>query len=122
MHQQQTALENIVGKGKNARNKQLLLFSNCFLLNQIIVTPFVHIFDISLFGTELEETKIGISGKGQRNKKFWKEFYRLTQGTSMWNFAEIKEVVSEKKIFKFTIICNGGKISPAHNTSVFQRI
>ena len=32
---------------------------------QIIESPFVHIFDtISLFDAELEEPKIGISGKG----------------------------------------------------------
>ena len=36
-----------------------------FLINQIIVSPFVHIFDIiSLFAAEFEEPKIGISGKG----------------------------------------------------------
>ena len=35
-----------------------------FLLNQIIVSPFVHIFDLlSLFAAEFEEPKIGISGK-----------------------------------------------------------
>ena len=56
MHQQQTAFENIVGKGEIAHNKQYLLFPQCFLLNQIIVSPFVHIFDIiSLFVPELEE-------------------------------------------------------------------
>ena len=58
MHQQQTAFENIVGKGEIARNEQFLLFSQCFQLNQIIVSPFVHIFDIihvSLFAAELED-------------------------------------------------------------------
>ena len=45
-HQQQTAFENIVGKGEIGHNKQFLLFPQCFLLNQIIVSPFVHIFDI----------------------------------------------------------------------------
>ena len=65
MHKQLTAFENIVGKGKIARNKPFLLFPQCFLLNQIIVSPFVHIFDIiSLFAAEFEEAKIGISGKG----------------------------------------------------------
>ena len=65
MYQQQTAFENIVGKGEIACNEQVLLFPQCFLLNQIIVSPFVHIFDIiSLFAAELEEPKIGISGKG----------------------------------------------------------
>ena len=56
MHQQQTAFENIVGKGEIANNKQFLLFPQCFQLNQITVSPFVHIFDIiSLFAIELEE-------------------------------------------------------------------
>ena len=64
MHQEQTAFENMVGKGEIARNKQFLLFPQCFLLNQIIVSPFVHDFHISLFAAEFEEPKIGISGKG----------------------------------------------------------
>ena len=46
-HQEQTAFENIVGKEEIARKEQFLLFPLCFLLlNQIIVSPFVHIFDI----------------------------------------------------------------------------
>ena len=65
MHQEQTALENIVGKGEIACNEQFLLFPQCFLLYQISVSPFVHIFDIiSLFAIELQESKIDISGKG----------------------------------------------------------
>ena len=64
-HQQQTLFENIVGKGEIARIEQFLLFPQNFLLNQIIVSQFVHIFDIiSLFAAELEKPKIGISGKG----------------------------------------------------------
>ena len=44
---------------------QFLLFPQCFLLNQIIVSPFIPIFDIvSFFSAELEEPKIGPSGKG----------------------------------------------------------
>ena len=63
-HQQQTALENIMGKGEIARNEQFLLFPQCFLLNQVFVSPFVHIFDIiSLFAAKLEKPKISISGK-----------------------------------------------------------
>ena len=55
------SLENIVGKEEIARNEQFLLFPQCFLLNQVIVSPFVHIFDnISLFAALLEEPKIGI--------------------------------------------------------------
>ena len=54
-----------MGKGEIARNKQFLLFPQCFQLNQIIVYPFVRISDIiSLFAAELEGPKIGISGKG----------------------------------------------------------
>ena len=68
MHQQQTALENIVGKGEITHNEQFLLFQQCFLLNQIIVSTFVHIFYIiSLFAVKFKEPKIGISGEGLRN-------------------------------------------------------
>ena len=64
MHQQKTAFENIVEKEEIARNEQFLLFTQCFLLNQIIVSPFVHIFDIILlFAAEFEESKIGMRGK-----------------------------------------------------------
>ena len=64
-HRQHTAFENIVEKEEIACNEQFLLFPQCFLLNQKIVSPFVIIFDIMfLFTTELEEPKIGISGKG----------------------------------------------------------
>ena len=58
MHQQQTAFENILGKGEIARNEQLLLFPQCFLLNQIIASPFVHIFGVihvSLFAAKFEK-------------------------------------------------------------------
>ena len=65
MHRQQTAFENIVGKEEIACYKQFLLFPQCFLVNQKIVSPIINIFDIIfLFATELEERKIGISGKG----------------------------------------------------------
>ena len=61
MHQQQTAFENIVGKEESACYKQFLLFPQCFLLNQKIVSPFVNIFDIiPLFAADLEEPKTGI--------------------------------------------------------------
>ena len=54
-----------MGKGEIARFEQFLLFPQCFLLNQIIVSPFVHIFDIiTLFAAELKEPIVGISGKG----------------------------------------------------------
>ena len=63
--QQPTAFENTVGKGQIARKEQFLFFPQCFLLKQINVSLFVHIFAIiSLRATELEEPKTGISGKG----------------------------------------------------------
>ena len=56
MHQQQTAFENIVEKEEIAHNAQFLLFPQCFLLNQKIVSPIVNIFEIiSLFAVELQE-------------------------------------------------------------------
>ena len=56
---------NIVGKGEIALNEQFLLFPHCFLLKRIIVFPFVQISAIIfLFVAEVEEPKIGISGKG----------------------------------------------------------
>ena len=65
MHRQQTEFENIVGKEEIACYKQFLLFPQCFLVNQKIVSPIINIFDIIfLFATELEERKIGTSGKG----------------------------------------------------------
>ena len=54
-----------MGKGEIARSEQFLLFPQCFLLKQIIVFPFLHIFAIiSLCAAELEEPRIGIRGKG----------------------------------------------------------
>ena len=65
MTHQQTPFESILGKEEIAHNEQFLLFPECFLRNQITVSPFVHIFDIiSLFAAELEEPKICMFGKG----------------------------------------------------------
>ena len=61
-----------MGRGEIARNEQLLLLQKCFLSNQVVVSPFVHTFDIkSLFVAELEEPKIGISGKGLKLGIVW---------------------------------------------------
>ena len=66
-HQQQTAFENIVGKGEIARYEQFLLFPQCVQLNQIMVCKFDHIFDIiSTFAVEVEEPRSGISREGLR--------------------------------------------------------
>ena len=60
----------MVGKVEIARNEQFLLFPQCFLLNQIIVSPIAHVFDIiSSFAAEFEKPKIGISGKGVNTLK-----------------------------------------------------
>ena len=65
MHQQQTSFENIVGKEEIAHNEQFLLFPQCFLLDQEIVSPFVNIFAIiSLFTAELESPKLASEVKG----------------------------------------------------------
>ena len=54
-----------MGKEEIARNEQFLLFPQCFLLNQIIVSPFVSLYNIiSLFAAESEVPKYGIRGKG----------------------------------------------------------
>ena len=55
-------------KREIARNEQFLFLPQCFLLNQIIVSPFIHIFEtIYLFAAEFEEPKVGISGKGLKD-------------------------------------------------------
>ena len=59
--EQPTAFENIEGKGEIARCEQFLPFPQYFLLNQITVSPFVHIsYIIYLFAAEFEEPKIGL--------------------------------------------------------------
>ena len=56
-----------MGKEEIAHNEQFLLFPQCFLTNQKIVSQFIKFFCIiSLFTVELEEPIIGISGKGLR--------------------------------------------------------
>ena len=63
-HQRQKFLKTL-GKGEIATIQGISPFPQYFQLNQIIVSPFVHSFDIiSLAAFELEEPKIGISGKG----------------------------------------------------------
>ena len=87
MPQEQTAFENIGRKGEIAHNEQFLLFPQCFLLNQITVSPFVHIFDISLFADELEEPKIGISGIGLNRK--WAALTLGQKGHTLLSFKVI---------------------------------
>ena len=57
-----------MGTEEIARNEQFLLLPQCFLLKHLIVSPFVHTFDIIfLFAAELEEPKISICGKGLKS-------------------------------------------------------
>ena len=84
MHQQQTFFENLVGKGEIARNELFLLFPQYSRLNQIlIVSPFVYIFDIMyFFASELEESKIGISGRGL--KLTWTNAFNLEKANFLY--------------------------------------
>ena len=90
-HQKETTFENIMGKGEIARNEQFLLFPQCFLLHQIIVSPFVHSFDTtSLFAAELQEPKIGTSGKGLKESHgekggYWVAFLIQVVICSKWS-------------------------------------
>ena len=90
-----------MGKGELAHNEQFLLFPQCFLLNQIIVSPLVHIFDIiSLFAAELEDPRIGISGKGLRHS------FKLTLSqTTNFRPFKLKEFADDN----FTFDENDGK-------------
>ena len=67
MHQLQTTLENVVGKGEIARNKQFLLFTQCFLLIQIIVSPLIHILYLYLL-LNWKSLKLAYQLKGQSFK------------------------------------------------------
>ena len=102
-HQQQTAFENTVGKGEIARNEQFLLFPQYFLLNQIIVSPFVHIFAIIfLFAAEFEEPEIGISGKAladpENNTRFTHTYISISDllihqlFTKQQNFGGVQSI------------------------------
>ena len=57
-------LKTFCRKGEIAHNEQFFLFPQCFfLLDQMILFPFYHIFDISLFPAELEEPRSSIQGE-----------------------------------------------------------
>ena len=99
MHQQQTAFENNVGKGEIAHNEQFLLFPQCFRLNKIIISLFIHIYYITSLYGELEEPKIGILGKGLRKKTLWKKYKILNIGViSIFRifFKQLSPTTSQK--------------------------
>ena len=104
-HQQQTSFENIVGKGEIARNEQFLLFPQRFLLDQIILYPFVHIFDIiSLFAAELQKPKIGISGKGLIFFLLFSFQTGHSRKTTKYNFGHSTIVASHDEKMTFMLI------------------
>ena len=64
----QQLLKTLWEKDKLLVRSNFSFFPQCLLLNQITVSPFVHIFYIiSLFAAELEDLKTGIWDKGLRN-------------------------------------------------------
>ena len=72
-----------------------------FLLNQIIVSPFVHIFDIiSLFAAESEDLKIAIWSKGLT--------FRSTQ--------DIFQIVVKYKIYVMNSLLCDGSLCIIHHT------
>ena len=102
--------ENIVGKGEIAYNEQFLLSPQCFLLNQVIVSPIVQIFDIiSLSAAELEEPKLDKPGKGLNFRAYDKRSRTLLTfpKQQILDFSKLKEFADDN--FKFDE--NGRKFS-----------
>ena len=82
-------------KEEIARYEQFLLFPQCFLLNQKLVSTFVNIYDIiSLFAAELEEPKIVVLGKG------------LTYSQQAFVFTYLQYKSFENTVRKGKIACN----------------
>ena len=82
-------------------------WKQCFLLNQEIVFPFVHIFDImSLFAAKLEEPKIGIWGTALRKEKY-NQCTFCFQIPIVWFLAIPHEKLNLEGIFRATIIWLG---------------
>ena len=83
-----------MGKGEIVRNEQFLLYPQCFLLKQVILSPFVHIFAIiSLFAAQLEEPKIWIPDKGLKQ---WIALY-------MWSLTQVLTGCSPQISFKLIV-------------------
>ena len=92
-----------MGKWEIAHNEQFLLFPQCLLLNQIIVSSFVHIFDfMSLFAAELEKPEIGISEKGWTINVTFQRHSAIKDTELRWDFRK----ASLEKWDNFKKICN----------------
>ena len=107
---------------KISHNKQFLLFLYCFLLNQIIVSPFVHIFDI-----ESEEPKIGIWGKGlnMAERKWsntapsWPSYTDICLQSSALDFSTVFQIVDLSKLKAIA----DNKVTVAHKmTYILQMV
>ena len=106
MHKQQTAFENIVEKEEIAHNKQFLLFPQCFILNDKIISLFVNIFDfISLFAAELEGPKIGKWGKRLKNGITVRGqiYVLLPEGNPRFLILHLNQSIFNKKILMHNI-------------------
>ena len=92
-------------KEEIARDEQFLLFPQCFLLNQKIVSPFVKIFDtVSLFAAEVEETKIGMWDKGLNKRQAL---------DADWSFA-MQEIQRYRNISAQTAQADLSRYFPTH--------
>ena len=100
-----------MGKEEIAHNEQFLLFPQCFLLNQVIVFPFVHIFDIIfLFAAELEGAKICICGKGLTTLKKKAKENNVGKG----------ENAGDQHFLLFPVFCTVLTLSQTTNFRLFQ--
>ena len=87
----------MVGKGEIACMEQFLLFPQCFLFNEMIVSLFVHIFDvISLFAGEFEEPKIGISGKALKR-------VCMEEGLNLWKYIIYSDQLERCLFYKIQV-------------------
>ena len=86
-------------KEKFAHNEQFLLFPQCFLLNWITVSPFVHIFDIiTFFATEFKKPKISLTGKGFPKNPTFNDPKEEGFGKTLWE----QEKMLVTSIFSFS--------------------
>ena len=96
-----------------AHDEQFLLFPQCFLLNQKIVSPLVNIYDIiSLFAAELEEPKISMWRKGLTLSQTSPGFLRVCSTNllkTLWE--EEKLLVMSNFSFSHSVFCPIRKLS-----------
>ena len=120
MHQQQTAFENIVGKG------EIVLISNFSFSHNVFYsiryyTPFVHIFDIILlFTAESEEPKFGISGKGLNYSNDLSFFCKVRKNYGNQHFLLVPQ--SSQKPFSLGLISQDRVLNCAERCVIQKRL